>query len=298
MDGIRRYIIVFVTVFSVVLPFFYYSSSLRTRQDLNLLEKIVLSVSQPFDALLGKIKVTFGDALHNYVVLVGAREEAAALREENARLSIRLQIASELEQENARLRELLQFADRSGEDYVSARVLSRDPSYFFDSIRINRGARDGIRSGLAVVAAGGAVGLVMRVGAATSHVLLLSDPNMSLDVIVARNRKRGVLRGLAASRMALRHASTGSSVLVGDQVMTSGLTGAFPRGVLVGQVASVDLDKDNVSQVIQVTPAVDFSGLSEVLVLRRPNPEIEVISQIGGPGWLERVMQTGEKGGQ
>lgn len=297
MDGLKRYILGIMAVFTLALPFFYFASNLHARQDLNLVEKLTLSVATPLDALFGLVKTKVSSAIAEYVVLVGARQEAAALREENARLAIRLQIASELEQENARLRDLLSFADRTGQDYLSARVLSRDPSYFFDSIRVDRGTRDGVRTGLAVVSAQGAVGLVMKVSPSTSHVLLLSDPNMSLDVVIARNRKRGVLRGRATSRLALRHLGPGSQVQVGDQIITSGLTGAFPRGVLVGRVSALELDVDNVTQMISVEPVVDYSSLAEVLILRRPNPEIEIINEVGGPGWLERVMQTGEKGG-
>ena len=296
MDGLKRYILGMVAFVTVTLPFFYYSSELRARQDLNFVEKIVLSVAAPLDSLVSILKVKVGGTLDHYLLLVDAKLEAAALREENARLSVRLQVAGELEQENARLRELLNFADRSGLDYLASRVLSRDPSYDFDSIRIDRGLRDGVRTGFAVVSAQGAVGLVMKVGPATSHVLLLSDPNMSLDVVIARNRKRGVLRGLAGSRLALRHVGAGSRVQIGDQIVTSGLTGAFPRGILVGRVSMIELDTDNVTQIIEVQPVVDYTSLSEVLVLRRPNPEIEIINEIGGPGWLERVMQPGEKG--
>ncbi len=298
MDSLKRYILWFVAVGTVALPFFYFSSSLSSRQDLNFFEKIVLSVSNPFDAVFRFVKIELGGAVDEYLLLLDAKREAAGLRQENARLAIRLQVASELEQENVRLRELLSFADRSGQDFLASRVLSRDPSYFFDSIRIDRGMADGVRPGMAVVAASGAVGLVMKVGASTAHVLLLTDPNMSLDVIVARNRKRGVLKGLAASRLILRHTGSGSRVQVGDQIITSGLTGSFPRGVAVGRVAAIQLDSDNITQIIEVQPEVDFAEISEVLVLRKPNPELEIINEVGGADWLDRVLQTsGEKGG-
>jgi rod shape-determining protein MreC len=293
----KRYILGFVAVITVALPFFFYSSSLKARQDLNLMEKVILSVTSPVESVFAFFKVRVGGAIDNTLLLWDAKHEAAVLRQENAKLSVKLQIASELELENQRLRELLHFSERYNQDFLSARVLARDPSYFFDSLRIDRGADDGVRIGMAVVSANGAVGLVMKAASSSSHVLLVTDPNMSLDVIVARNRKRGVLQGMAIANMTLRHLGKGSRVQVGDQILSSGLTGSFPRGIPVGRVADIQLESDNVTQHIEVEPFVDFADLSEVLVLRNPNPEIDAIQEIGGSEWMDKIMHTGSQGG-
>jgi rod shape-determining protein MreC len=150
---------------------------------------------------------------------------------------------------------------------------------------------------MAVVAASGAVGIVMNVMPNVSQVLLITDPNSSTDVIVSRNRKRGVLQGTATNFMQLKHVGKGSKIQVGDQILTSGLTSAFPRGISVGRVVNIQVESDNVSQRVEVEPVADFSDLSEVLVLRRPSPELDIISEIGGQEWMDKVLHTGTKGG-
>lgn len=295
MTGLKRYLVVLLVLFTLALPFLFYSSGLKARQDLTALEKVLLAVSQPIDELFRFSKMEILGSFESYILLADAKEEANQLREENARLSVNLQVVRELERENERLRSLLNFSKKFGSDYLAAHVLTRDPSYLFESVRIDRGWDDGIRTGMAVVAAQGAVGLVMKTLPSYSHVLLLTDPNLSLDVIVSRNRKRGVLQGRADSNMFLKHVGKGSKVQVGDLVTTSGLTGAFPRGILVGEVVQVELESDNVTQKVEVAPSVDLGDLSEVLVIRRQNPELNVIRELGGPTWMDGVLDSGDR---
>jgi rod shape-determining protein MreC len=296
-DRLRKYLIGIIGFFTVLFPFFFYSSDLRARQDLNFLEKVVLTFNAPVDAVFRFFRVTVAGVVDDYILTVGANEEARQLREENAKLSVQLQIAREMELENERLRALLQFREEHGREFMASRVLARDPTYFYDSVRLNRGARDGVRPGMSVMAAAGAVGLVIKVTADTAHVLLVTDPNSSVDVIVARNRKRGVLEGTAGSSMRLKHVGKGGNVQVGDLLLTSGLTGSFPRGILVGRVSNIQLESDHVTQKVEVEPSVPFEDLSEVLVLKAPSLEMEVLDRVGGPDWMERILRTGQKGG-
>ena len=292
-DSFKRYLLAVVGVFTVMLPFFFYSSSLKARQDLAFADKVLLTVTEPIAALFSFLRIEVKNSFEQYISLVDAKSEAFALRQQNAELSVKLQLARELELENQRLREIVNFTARVKEDFLAANVLSRDPSYFFDSIRINRGSDSGVKTGMAVVAADGAVGIVLNVFPKVARVLLVTDPNATIDVIVSRNRKRGVLQGTASNLMTLKHSGKGSRIQVGDQVLTSGLTSSFPRGIVVGRVVNVQLESDNVSQRVEVEPAVDFSDLSEVLVLNRPNPELDAIAQIGGQQWLDRVLHPG-----
>lgn len=296
-DRLRKYFIGIIGLFTVLFPFFFYSSELKARQDLNFLEKVVLTLNAPVDVVFRFFSVTVAGVFDDYIIMVRANEEARTLREQNARLSVQLQIAREMELENQRLKDLLQFREKLSGEFMASRVLARDPSYFYDSVRLNRGSRDGVRPGMAVLAAEGAVGLVIKVTGDTSHVLLVTDPNSSVDVIVARNRKRGVLEGTAGSLMRLKHVGKGGNVQVGDLLLTSGLTGSFPRGILVGRVSNIQLESDHVTQRVEVEPSVSFADLSEVLLLKQPSLEMDVIDRVGGADWMERILRTGQKGG-
>jgi rod shape-determining protein MreC len=132
----------------------------------------------------------------------------------------------------------------------------------------------------------------MRVSADYSDVLLLIDPNSNLDVIVARNRRRGVLQGSMAESMRFKYLERGSSILVGDEIVTSGLTGPFPSGILVGKVTDIRLSSDGVTETIEVKPAVNFSDISEALILLNPNREVDVIRKVGGVDWMKKLLEA------
>ncbi|NBW82281.1 rod shape-determining protein MreC, partial [bacterium] len=132
-----------------------------------------------------------------------------------------------------------------------------------------------------------------------SDVLLLNDPNSNLDVIVARNRRRGMLEGSSGQGMLFKYADRGSRVIVGDEIVTSGLTGPFPRGIVVGRVTRIRVEPDGVSQMIEVEPAVNFAEVSEALILLRSSREVDVIRKVGGVDWMKKLVETipGRSGG-
>jgi len=146
---------------------------------------------------------------------------------------------------------------------------------------------------MAVVAAAGAVGMVMRTGAGASDVLLVTDPNANLDVIITRNRRRGILVGGSGNIMQFKYFDRGSRLLVGDEIVTSGLTGAFPRGIAVGRVSKIKAGEGAVNQTIEVEPAVNFAEVSEALILLTPSREVEVIRKVGGLEWMKKMMEGG-----
>ena len=139
----------------------------------------------------------------------------------------------------------------------------------------------------------------MRTVGSYSDVLLLNDPNSNLDVIVARNRRRGMLEGSSGQAMLFKYADRGSRVIVGDEIVTSGLTGPFPRGIGVGKVSRIRVEPDGVTQVIEVEPAVNFAEVSEALILLRSSREVDVIRKVGGVDWMKRLVESvpGRSGG-
>ena len=120
-----------------------------------------------------------------------------------------------------------------------------------------------------------------------------------MDVIVARNRRRGVLQGGLSYAMQFKYFERGNNLLIGDEIVTSGLTGAFPSGIPIGRVVSINSSLDNVTQIVEVEPAVDFSDLKEALILMTPNREVDVIQAEGGPDWIKKLIDsnTGKNGG-
>ena len=124
--------------------------------------------------------------------------------------------------------------------------------------------------------------------------MLVTDPNSSLDVIVARNRRRGVLQGGFDTTMQFKYFDRDAGLLVGDKIVTSGLSGAFPSDLPVGTITKVKSNTDNTMQTVEVEPESDFSKLQETLVLKNKNPETENIKIVAGKGWIEKIMDAGK----
>jgi rod shape-determining protein MreC len=295
----RRYGFALLVLSAFVFPFAFYSSDVALRRDLSFAEKVVYTLSRPVEFGFTVVTKHSSTLWKSYVDLRGARQEAEKLREENSRLSVRMQMLQEVEKENERLQKLLNFVGQVNLKFVSGHVHSGDPSFFYRSVRLDRGESDGVLPGMAVVAAEGAVGVVMRTVKSYSDVLLLNDPNSNLDVIVARNRRRGMLEGSPTQGMLFKYADRGSRVIVGDEIVTSGLTGPFPRGIMVGKVTRIRVEPDGVSQVIEVEPAVNFAEVSEALILLRTSREVDVIRKVGGVDWMKRLVESvpGRTGG-
>jgi len=166
-------------------------------------------------------------------------EENEALREDNMRLIQWQATALQLEAENRSLRELLKFSPDPNLAYITGRVIADTGGAFAHSLLLNAGSRDGIRKGQAVVTSVGLVGRIAGVGSRSSRILLISDLNSRIPVVVEPGRVRAILAGDNTNTLRIIHLPPGSILTPGDRVVTSGHGGAFPVGLAVGVVSSV-----------------------------------------------------------
>ncbi len=287
-----------MVAFAVLFPFVFYSGEISARRDLSVIERLAFAASRPVQFVVGGTASGVSSVVNRYADLRGAKLRSIELVDENARLKLQLQALAEVASENTRLRSLLSLVQRRDLKFRSCEVTAFDPSFMFRNIRISCGTSDGILPGMGVVSAEGVVGIVMRTTSFSSDVLLVTDPNSNLDVIVARNRRRGILSGDAHGTLMFKHFDRGSRVQTGDEIVASGLTGPFPAGLVVGRVSEIVGDSEAVLQNIEVEPTVDISRLSEVLVLLQPSREVDTIRRIGGDEWLRKVVEgTGRAGG-
>jgi len=169
--------------------------------------------------------------------------------------------------ENARLRSLLNFQERRPLSTILARVIAEEPTNIFKTILIDKGKKDRLDKGMAVVTAGGVVGQIIRVSSTTSQVLLITDNNSSIDVLIERSRAKGILTGWRGEVCQIKFLGRTEDVTVGDSVITSGLGGVFPKGLDVGKVKEIDKKGWGVFQGAYVYPSIDFGKLEEVLVV-------------------------------
>lgn len=212
--------------------------------------------------------------VHTVLTDASAFLRAPALLTENARLRRQLLAvqqapmhAEESAQEVARLRRLLQLRQAQQRPAVAARVLGRDATSWFRTLLLDAGARDGISEGGAVVVEGGLVGQVVEVGPSVARALLMTDPRFRVAALVQRSRAQGIVLGTARGRCYLSYVTTADGVQVGDVVLTAGVGGVIPKGLVIGQVVRVEPDPSRLYWQAQIQPAVDPTRLEEVLCL-------------------------------
>ena len=160
---------------------------------------------------------------------------------------------------------------RSNQNYVSivANVIGRDPSSWNASLIIDRGRAEGIEVGQPVVSPLGVVGRIFEVGHNTSKVILLSDPTFAVAAVVERSRENGLLTGTLQGALRLQYLTDNADVKVGDTLVTSRLSTAFPEGLLIGQITDVQASANSHTVECLVEPAVDLSELEEVIVIKK-----------------------------
>ncbi len=192
-------------------------------------------------------------------------------REEIDRLRSRLVQVQEVEQENQDLRALLDLKPRSGPgQFLPVRVIARDPSPYIQSITVDRGTEDGVQDGMVVVSARGLVGRVVRAEATTSQVLLITDVNSTVSARIQdpQSRATGLVRGIPNARLLLmQRIPQEESVQTDSLVITSGLGGVFPEGLVIGRIVRVQRKDVDVFQEALIEPAVDMYKLERLYVV-------------------------------
>ena len=148
-----------------------------------------------------------------------------------------------------------------------ARVIDNDRTTLFKTLLINKGTADGLRVGLPVLADRGVVGRIIETSWHASRVLLMIDENSNIDALIQRSRAQGILQGAGSAGCNLKYISRVEDVQAGDVILSSGLAGVFPKGLLLGVVTGASRREGGLFQKIDVAPAVDFGRLEEVLAL-------------------------------
>jgi len=196
------------------------------------------AVAPILDAL-SRPAVTVSKAVDQFRELSALRQENVRLRQNQARLLQWQAAARRLEAENKNLRELLNFVPGKEPSFITARVIADTGGAFAHSLILNAGSRDGVAKGQAAMTGGGLVGRVAGAGFRSARVLLITDLNSRIPVLVGATRTRAILAGNNSDRPRLIHLPSGETVSAGDRIVTSGHGGAFPFGLPVGVVASV-----------------------------------------------------------
>jgi rod shape-determining protein MreC len=261
--SIREIAIVIILVGLALLLIF--SSSLNSGY--SVAGRLVYSALRPFQQVFFGLRETITNYWSGYTELVAVRSENQELRQQVQRLRQDISGLSNLQSENRRLLKLLNLKSAFEFPSTVAQVIGEDATGWYRTLFVNRGQEDGVFTGMPVVAGQGLVGKIGRTSGNSSQVILISDPHSSLDCRVERTRDRGVVSGSLEKGCLMRYINEYSSVRQGDQVLTSGLDGIFPKGLPVGSVQSVRKSDQGLFLEARVVPFVNLSDLEEVLII-------------------------------
>lgn len=175
--------------------------------------------------------------------------------------------AVELFQENQRLKSLLAFKQALTFQVTAARVIARDPSNWRHTIIIDKGADSGVKKNNFIISECGLVGRVVEAGRTVSKAILLTDPDFRVAGVCQRSREQMIVSGNARVFCNLKYLSRDADIQPKDTIVSSGLGGFCPKGILIGEVAAVSKSGDGMVRDAYVRPAVNLSRLEEVLVL-------------------------------
>lgn len=228
------------------------------RADAQFAERVRTIVTDGFAPVLDALSrpaATVRDMVEYVHQLAALRAENDRLREENERLRGWQQIARDQEAESKALREMLNYVPPQSRQFVSARVISDSSTAYVRSVIVNVGDDQNVRKGQAAVDGRGLVGRVTEVGHRSARVLLLTDINSRIPIIIESTRYPAILMGDNSERPKLRFLPVEASPQPGDRIVTSGHGGIFPPGLPVGVIATVATGE------VRVLPYVNFDRL-------------------------------------
>jgi rod shape-determining protein MreC len=222
----------------------------------------------PVQTVVSRVNRTAFGLWSTYQDWKNVRAENRRLREEAQRLRVESLRVSEVDEENRRLRRLLQLKEILPLETLSGEIIGREWGGWVRSLTVNRGRSSHVARLTAVIGPEGLIGRIVDVRGGSSVVQVLTDPASTVGAHVVRTRTQGIIEGEARGTIRFKYmARDGAGMQVGDMLVTSGLGGLFPRGIPIGRVRAIDDRGSALFSYAQITPAVDFARIDEVLLL-------------------------------
>jgi rod shape-determining protein MreC len=237
---------------------------------------LLLDVAVPVQKALAMPFEAVRDGWDEYLAIVDVGRENELLHERLARA----------EDENAQLREALVASGRLDDiaamrdeldvPMLPAQPVGLDASNWFRSVLLDRGRNHGVFSGMPLICEQGLVGLVTATSRNASKGMLLIDRQAAVGGVVQRSRARGVVRG-AGAELVFEFVGRDADVAIGDELITSGLGGVYPKGLRIGRVLQVGEADAQLLRKARVEPAVDFGRLEQIFVMLRRGPTMDLL---------------------
>ncbi len=269
-----------VLLVGVILLVALIAVTLKGRGEANVGEQVVKDVVGFGQSIFSKPAHFFTETLADIESLVNTFDENKVLKERLDHYATTEARVAELEVENQRLKELLEKEeDLMRYEPIHATVISRNPDQWEERIIIDRGEKHGVEKNMAVITARGLVGKVVLTTPLTSTVELLSTENQRfrISVQVAGGEVFGLIEGLDKERqqLVMRRIDSNLDIKEGETIISSGLGGIYPKGLLIGKVKEVTTDDYGLTKLAYIEPAANFGLLDHVVVTKRKVTQVE-----------------------
>src|SRR5262245_24787510 len=253
--------------------------------------RALLELAAPVQSVITRPVHFVRDTWQRYVALVDLEAENEQLRGELARLEDENLQFREALVTSGQLRRIAEMRRDFEVPLLPTQVVGQDASLWFRSLLLDRGRTAEVRSGMPVMVDQGVVGLVSATSLHSARAMMILDRRSAVDAMIQRSRARGLVRGLGTGELEFEFMVRGDDVVEGDEVITSGVGGVYPKGLRIGTIRSVNADRTELLHTARVEPSVDFGRLEQVFVMLHRGPTMELLFG-GGDGDLPEPAAT------
>jgi rod shape-determining protein MreC len=264
---VTRWVVLFITI--LIIAGMIFTTSVF-REELSFLEKAVLELVRPVQELTNSAFHTVKGWIEGFIKLKEAAKENEELKAELAAIYMKQSSLLEAQRQNQALRELVDLTVESPYSLVAGEIIARSPNNWLGSITINKGRRDRIQPSQGVIAPEGVVGKVGAVTSSSAEVILLTDAQSAIGGVLLSSGDPVLVEGISGSKgntARVKLLVWGTELKVGDQVVTSGLSSVFPKGVPIGVIEEVHTPGPGQTPYGILRPFVDLAKLEFVAVI-------------------------------
>jgi len=239
------------------------------RGDANIVEKAASNITIPFQTFLSNVGRRISGTWQSFT-------KAATLEDQNKKLLAEIYALREEQEkynrtldENRKLRNLLNISRQHKGKIIAADVTARSPDNWFQSIKVNKGYKNGIKLNMVAITPEGLVGRVVAASQYTSKIRLIFNEKSAVPAQVVSSGALGVVYGEGKNTCVMKYVEADAKVEVGDKVITSRLGRIYPPGKIIGEVSKI-YGRDNLLyKAVQIKPAVQFNNLEYILLIER-----------------------------
>ncbi|MEZ7853028.1 MAG: rod shape-determining protein MreC [SAR324 cluster bacterium] len=264
-----KFISTFRLQFLIIATFiglFILMSQTHTNEGTSRFQSVVQTLTYPLQASVNSVASTFKNLWNSYISLIDVNEENKLLRQQLLDIEEKMNQHIENSVQFLRLRNQLLFASKKITDKIFAEIIGESADNNHDISLINRGSNQLVQRNYIVLRKEGLVGRIQSVSPFQSSVQLITDHRSRVSSLIQRNRIRGLIYGTHKG-LEMRQINQHANIKIGDRVISSGLGGLYPKGLLIGWVKEIRRQEHELFKTAILDSAVDFNQIEEVFVI-------------------------------